>query len=115
HFYHLPWTTPPLFTELLKSDKPRFPLHKITHLYRTFYSFSQTGALSAADHLPHLPSLRCIVLGAAGYDSVPIPYCKSQGIQVSNTPDVTVSATAETTLYLILAATRKFVAAERVL
>lgn len=46
---------------------------------------------------------------------MPIPYCKSHGIQVSNTPDVTISATAETTLYLMLAVTRKFGGAERTL
>ncbi|TGZ77517.1 glyoxylate reductase [Ascodesmis nigricans] len=114
HLHHLPTTTPDSFRTLLNSPAPSIPLSKITHLYRTFYSFSQTGPLTPSD-LSHFPSLRRIILGAAGYDSIPIPYCLEHGIQVSNTPDVTESATADTALYLILSALRGFNRSERIL
>ncbi|KAL9098274.1 MAG: hypothetical protein Q9187_009687, partial [Circinaria calcarea] len=44
----------------------------------------------------------------AGYDQIDIPACTAHGIHVSNTPTAVDDATADTAVFLILGALRKF-------
>lgn len=59
------------------------------------------------------PSLRIVANGAAGVDNVDIPAAARRGVLVTNTPDVLDDATADLTLALILATTRRVVEADR--
>jgi glyoxylate reductase len=55
------------------------------------------------------PSLRVVANYAVGLDNVDLDECERSGIVVSNTPDVLTAATAEMTLALMLALTRRVV------
>jgi glyoxylate reductase len=59
--------------------------------------------------------LKVIANVAVGYNNIDIPYARSKGIVVTNTPDVLTDATANMTLALILATTRRLTEAERLL
>ena len=61
------------------------------------------------------PTLKVIANVAVGYNNIDIPYAKSKGIAVTNTPDVLTDATANMTIALILAVTRRLTEAERLL
>src|SRR4051795_11442524 len=53
------------------------------------------------------PQLRCVANIAVGYDNVDVAAAARRGIVVTNTPGVLDDATADLTLALILAATRR--------
>jgi glyoxylate reductase len=53
-------------------------------------------------------SVRFICHMGAGYDSISIPSATARGIRVSNVPSIVDAATADTALFLILAALRGF-------
>jgi len=54
------------------------------------------------------PQVRIVAQFGVGYDNVDVPACSARGIQVTNTPDVLVEATADVAFGLMLAAARRF-------
>ncbi|MGF1671107.1 MAG: 2-hydroxyacid dehydrogenase [Balneolaceae bacterium] len=65
--------------------------------------------------LKNAPRLKIVANHAVGIDNIDIKTAKKLGIRVSNTPDVLTDATADLALALMLAAARKFPAAENYL
>jgi glyoxylate reductase len=59
------------------------------------------------------PQLRCVANLAVGYDNVDLAAAARRGVVVTNTPGVLDDATADLTLALILAATRRIVEGDR--
>jgi glyoxylate reductase len=59
------------------------------------------------------PQLRCVANVAVGYDNVDVAAAAERGVVVTNTPGVLDDATADLTLALILAATRRVVEGDR--
>ena len=59
------------------------------------------------------PQLRCVANVAVGYDNVDVAAAERRGVVVTNTPGVLDNATADLTLALILAATRRIVEGDR--
>ncbi|GAC1454554.1 MAG: D-glycerate dehydrogenase [Gemmatimonadaceae bacterium] len=59
--------------------------------------------------------LKIIANVAVGFNNVDVPYARSKGIAVTNTPDVLTEATANMAIALILTATRRLTEAERLL
>ncbi|HET7454214.1 MAG TPA: D-glycerate dehydrogenase [Solirubrobacterales bacterium] len=59
------------------------------------------------------PALRCVANVAVGYDNVDVEAAARRGIVVTNTPGVLDDATADLTLALILAATRRVAEGDR--
>ena len=59
------------------------------------------------------PQLRVVANYAVGLDNVDLDECDRRGIAVSNTPDVLTDATAEMTIALMLALTRRVVEGDR--
>jgi glyoxylate reductase len=59
------------------------------------------------------PQLRCVANVAVGYDNVDLAAAARRGIVVTNTPGVLDDATADLTLALILAATRRIAEGDR--
>jgi glyoxylate reductase len=57
--------------------------------------------------------LKVIANVAVGYNNLDVPYARSKGIILTNTPDVLTEATANMTMTLILAATRRIVEGDR--
>jgi len=61
------------------------------------------------------PHLRVVANYAVGYNNIDLEAAKEMGIVVTNTPDVLTSATADITISLILAATRRLLPGDRML
>jgi glyoxylate reductase len=61
------------------------------------------------------PQLRCVANVAVGYDNVDVEAAPRRGVVVTNTPGVLDEATADLTLALILAATRRVVEGDRLI
>src|SRR3954447_8514579 len=59
------------------------------------------------------PQLRCIANVAVGYDNVDVDAASRRGIVVTNTPGVLDDATADLTMALVLAATRRLAEGDR--
>jgi glyoxylate reductase len=59
------------------------------------------------------PKVRVIANVAVGYNNIDIPYARSKGIAVTNTPDVLTESVADFTWALILAITRRVSEGER--
>lgn len=59
------------------------------------------------------PRLKCIANVAVGFDNIDVDYARSRGIEVTHTPGVLTETTAELTVGLILAVTRRIVEADR--
>lgn len=59
--------------------------------------------------------LKVIANVGVGYNHIDVAYARSKGIVLTNTPDVLTDATANMTIALILAATRRLTEAERML
>jgi glyoxylate reductase len=59
------------------------------------------------------PQLGCVANVAVGYDNVDVAAAERRGVVVTNTPGVLDDATADLTLALILAATRRLVEGDR--
>ncbi|HZR27088.1 MAG TPA: D-glycerate dehydrogenase [Vicinamibacterales bacterium] len=60
------------------------------------------------------PKLKAIANVAVGYNNIDVPYARSKGIVVTNTPDVLTEAVADFTWAMILAITRRISEGERV-
>src|SRR4029079_3729811 len=58
--------------------------------------------------------LKIIANVAVGYNNLDVPYARSKGIVVTNTPDVLTESTANMTIALILAVTRRLAEGDRV-
>ena len=54
-----------------------------------------------------MPECKIIANYAVGYNNIDVPYAKSRGIIVTNTPDVLTESTAEITMALTLACSRR--------
>ena len=61
------------------------------------------------------PRLRCVANVAVGYDNIDVPAATARGVVVTNTPGVLTDATADLSLALILALTRRIGEGERLL
>src|SRR5665213_4093328 len=61
------------------------------------------------------PALKVIANVAVGFNNVDVPYARSRGIVVTNTPDVLTESVADFTWALILAITRRLSEGERLL
>lgn len=61
------------------------------------------------------PTLRVVANVAVGYDNVDVDACRARGVIATNTPDVLVDATADLTLALLLAVTRRLVEGDQLL
>jgi glyoxylate reductase len=61
------------------------------------------------------PHLRIVANYAVGLDNVDLAECERRGIAVANTPDVLTEATAEMTIALMLALTRRVAEGDRLL
>lgn len=59
------------------------------------------------------PQLRCVANVAVGYDNVDVAAAERRGVVVTNTPGVLDDATADLTIALVLAATRRIGEGER--
>lgn len=59
------------------------------------------------------PSLKIVANVAVGFNNVDVPYARSRGIVVTNTPDVLTESVADFTWSLILAITRRLSEGER--
>ena len=59
------------------------------------------------------PNLKAIANVAVGYNNIDVPYARSRGIVVTNTPDVLTEAVADFTWAMILAITRRISEGER--
>jgi glyoxylate reductase len=59
------------------------------------------------------PQLRCVANVAVGYDNVDVAAAARRGVVVTNTPGVLDDATADLTMALILAATRRIAEGDR--
>lgn len=70
------------------------------------------GAIDAAT-MYKLPNLKMISSFGVGYDSIDVQAAKERGISVTNTPDVLNDAMAEITLGLMIALSRRIVAADK--
>ena len=58
--------------------------------------------------------LKVVANVAVGYNNLDVPYARSRGIVLTNTPDVLTEATANMAMTLILAVTRRIVEGDRV-
>jgi glyoxylate reductase len=65
--------------------------------------------------LARLPRLRLVANCAVGVDNVDLAACAARGVAVTNTPDVLTDATADLTLALLLAVTRRMKEGEALL
>jgi glyoxylate reductase len=61
------------------------------------------------------PRLRCVANVAVGYDNVDLEAAARRGVVVTNTPGVIDDATADLTMALVLAATRRVVEGDRLI
>ena len=71
------------------------------------------GTVTPTTLLDALPKLAIISVFGVGYDGVPIAYCKSRGIKVTNTPDVLTDDVADVALALVLMTGRGFIRSNR--
>ncbi|HST41944.1 MAG TPA: NAD(P)-dependent oxidoreductase, partial [Conexibacter sp.] len=61
------------------------------------------------------PRLRCVANVAVGVDNIDLPAAAARGVAVTNTPGVLTAATADLTLALMLAVTRRIGEGERLI
>ncbi|MFH0810910.1 MAG: D-glycerate dehydrogenase [Pseudomonadota bacterium] len=65
--------------------------------------------------LSRLPKLRLIAQYAVGHNNIDLDYCRKNHVAVTTTPGVLTDATADLTLALILAVTRRLVEGDRLM
>ncbi|BFZ58655.1 hypothetical protein PYCC9005_005719 [Savitreella phatthalungensis] len=102
---HIP-STKEAFLETCASVKP-------IAIYRPLDTSQTVGRFDSSllDSLPS--SVKYVAHNGAGYDQVDVEHARTRGITVSNTPGVVNEATADTAMWLILGALRKFAAPAR--
>jgi len=73
------------------------------------------GTLTPTSLLDALPALEIISVFGVGYDGVPVEYCRTRGLKVTNTPDVLTDDVADAAVALIMMTGRGFVRLNRFL
>jgi lactate dehydrogenase-like 2-hydroxyacid dehydrogenase len=73
------------------------------------------GTVTPTTLLDELPKLEIISVFGVGYDGVPVDYCRTRGIKVTNTPDVLTDDVADVAVGLIMMTGRGFVRLNRFL
>ncbi len=73
------------------------------------------GGVSPPALLDKLPALELISVFGVGYDGVPVDYCRTRGIRVTNTPDVLTDDVADIAVALVLMSARGLLAANAAL
>lgn len=73
------------------------------------------GSVYEESVLSELPALEIIAVHGAGYNGVPLDYCRKRGLRVTNTPDVLTEDVADIALALVLMTSRQLVSANRFL
>jgi lactate dehydrogenase-like 2-hydroxyacid dehydrogenase len=71
------------------------------------------GTVTPTTLLDRLPKLEIISVFGVGYDGVPVDYCSTRGISVTNTPDVLTDDVADVAVALIMMTGRGFVRLNR--
>ena len=71
------------------------------------------GTVTPTTLLDALPRLEIISVFGVGYDGVPVDYCRTRDIKVTNTPDVLTEDVADVALALIMMSGRGFVRLNR--
>lgn len=71
------------------------------------------GTVTPTALLDALPKLEIISVFGVGYDGVPVDYCRTRGIKVTNTPDVLTDDVADVALALVMMTCRGFAHLER--
>jgi hydroxypyruvate reductase len=71
------------------------------------------GTVTPTTLLDALPALEIISVFGVGYDGVPVGYCRTRDIKVTNTPDVLTDDVADVAVGLVLMTGRGFVRANR--
>jgi lactate dehydrogenase-like 2-hydroxyacid dehydrogenase len=71
------------------------------------------GTVTPTSLLEALPKLEIISVFGVGYDGVPVDYCRTRGIKVTNTPDVLTDDVADVAVGLVLMTARGFAKADR--
>jgi len=71
------------------------------------------GTVTPTTLLDALPNLEIISVFGVGYDGVPVDYCRTRGIKVTNTPDVLTEDVADVALALVMMTGRGFARLER--
>lgn len=92
--------------EFFKDLKDKYS--DITHIARSFASIEQTGRFDEelANNLPLL--VKCIAHCGAGYDQIDVAPFTERKIQISNVTVPVEAPTADTAVFLVLAAMRNF-------
>ncbi len=73
------------------------------------------GSIAPVALLEKLPKLEIISVFGVGYDGVPVDWCRTHGVRVTNTPDVLTEDVADTAVALVLMTSRRLIAANRFL
>src|SRR5215218_1473875 len=73
------------------------------------------GTVTPTSLLDSLPALEIISVFGVGYDGVPVEYCRTRGLKVTNTPDVLTDDVADAAVGLIMMTGRGFVRLNRFL
>jgi len=118
-------TTPVLIAAELRALLPANPLPAATITWIAADEPTPAGAYEAIvpllsrrigpAELERLPQLRLVANCAVGVDNVDLAACAARHVAVTNTPDVLTDATADLTLALVLAVTRRFKEGEALL
>ncbi|KAJ3548351.1 hypothetical protein NM208_g1061 [Fusarium decemcellulare] len=97
-------TNRPEFIQECKSGK----FSGVVAIYRTSPSTSITGLIDKelVEALPD--TVKFVSHNGAGYDQVDVAACTQRSIQVSNTPSAVDDATADTAVFLMIGALRRF-------
>jgi lactate dehydrogenase-like 2-hydroxyacid dehydrogenase len=96
--------------EPLTPDELRDAARGASAIVALLHDRIDAGVLDAAG-----PQLRCVANVAVGYDNVDVTAAAERGVVVTNTPGVLTDATADLTIALILAVTRRLGEGERLI
>jgi hydroxypyruvate reductase len=112
---------PPFLYEPLKRDYRCHDYHESSHKpgllaaegARIRGLVQGGGTVTPTSLLDALPRLEIISVFGVGYDGVPIEYCRTRGLKVTNTPDVLTDDVADVAVGLVLMTGRGFARLER--
>jgi lactate dehydrogenase-like 2-hydroxyacid dehydrogenase len=97
-------------------DRPPAALAELAETHRAEALLVSPGVALDAATIAALPEgVRIVATFSVGYDHIDIAAAKARGLIVTNTPDVLTDATADLTMMLILAASRRASEGERLL
>ena len=112
---------PPFLYEPLKADYRCHDYHQSSHKpglltaegARIRGLVQGGGTVTPTSLLDALGKLEIISVFGVGYDGVPVDYCRTRGIKVTNTPDVLTDDVADVAVGLVLMTARGFGRLER--